>query len=330
MKLFLSTSFASRDARKGRDLLERLERFPIHGVELDYRIPDPVFRELAGPLKKSRLHVVSVHNFCPVPPMVPPGKTGGDLLDLSALDRDDRMQAVRWTVKTLEHANDLEAPVVILHCGRVDMDPELDRLHGMLERCDGPEDPRFREFLDQKCAERLEKRAPYLDALLWSLDRLAREAEKLDLILALENRAHYHELPGLEEFPEIFRELDGAPLAYWHDVGHAHLHCLLGLWDGLNPPEFLKDRLAGVHVHDARGRDDHLPPGTGELDPAPVVKAVGGEVPWVVEIRPGTSDEDVRRGLDHLQELFSGLSSSRERVRERASSINREGARHPS
>ncbi|MBC7359516.1 MAG: sugar phosphate isomerase/epimerase [Desulfacinum sp.] len=325
MKIFLSTSFASRDARKGRDLLDRLERLPIHGVELDYRIPDPVFREMTGLLKRSRLQVVSLHNFCPVPPLVPPGKTGGDLLDLSALDRDERTRAVRWTVKTLENANDLEAPVVILHGGRVDMDPELDRLHGMLERCDGPEDPRFRELLDSKLAERRRKRAPHLDALLWSLDRLAREAERLGVVLGLENRAHYHELPGLEEFPDLFRELDGAPLAYWHDVGHAHLNRLLGLWKGLGPPDFLKGRLAGVHIHDARGRDDHLPPGAGELDLSEAAGAVDRAVPWILELKPGTSDDDVRRGLDHLQELFSGLSPSQERVSERVSSINRKG-----
>ncbi|SMC21018.1 Sugar phosphate isomerase/epimerase [Desulfacinum hydrothermale DSM 13146] len=305
MKVFLSTSFASRDARRGSDLWERLERFPVHGVELDYRLVEPVFRELVGWLKRSRLQVVSLHNFCPIPPPVPPGKTGHDLLDFSAPDREDRIQAVRWAVKTLEHANDLEAPVVIVHGGRVDMDPELGRLYDLLDRTDGPEDPRFRQVLEEKLDERKRKRQPHWDALLWSLDRLAREAERLDVVLGLENRAHYHELPGPDEFPEIFRELDGAPLAYWHDVGHAHLNRLLGLWEGLGPPDALKDQLAGVHVHDARGRDDHLPPGTGELDLQGVVQAVDREVPWVVEVRPKTPDDHVQRGLEYLHGLLA-------------------------
>ena len=40
-----------------------------------------------------------------------------------------------------------------------------------------------------------------------SLDRLVPVAEKQGVLLGLENRYHYHELPGLDDFKVIFETL---------------------------------------------------------------------------------------------------------------------------
>ncbi len=319
MKLFLSTSWISSRVTRGRDLVDRMKAVEVEGVELDYRIPEPIFPDVVRALKRSGLAVSSVHNFCPFPLHGPRGRGGGNLFDLASTDREERREAVSWTTRTLEHAVEVEAPVVVLHCGEVVMDPELDKIFSLVEE-KGREDPEYRKFLEEKLDERKRKRDRHLDALLGSLDRLARRAERLGVALALENRAHYHELPDPDECRRVLRELEGAPLGYWHDVGHAHLHALVGVCGFFDPYERLKDACLGVHVHDARGRNDHLPPGEGEIDLAAVVEAIRRDIPWVVELKPGTREAAVRYGLEHLRRLWeeSGRGRDEKAGRERA------------
>ncbi len=299
----LSTSWVSEKTDDGLDLLRQMERFAVDCVELDYRIPDPVFRRLTKEIRRSGLHVSSLHNFCPIPPGIPRSRASGDLFLLSSLEREGRERAVRWTVRTLEHAHELEAPVVVLHCGKVAMDPETDRLMDLLEGF-GEASECFQEVLEGKLAERESRKGPHLDALLWSLDRLLRAAERHGVRLGLENRASYHELPGAGDFSVIFHEFAGAPLGYWHDTGHAHLQRLLGIAGADALVERHKDRLLGLHLHDARGRSDHLPPGTGEIDLNPLGPHLTADRPGILELKPGTDPGAVKDGLTFVREMI--------------------------
>ena len=131
--LALSTSWRSTSAPDAVALLQALERLPISGLELEYRISEATFQQMLKPLMKSRLKVVSVHNFFPKPEIQLGARAGGDFFLLSSLDRSERNQAVRWTRKTIEHAAELGAQAVVLHCGRVEMKRELDVLYGFFE-----------------------------------------------------------------------------------------------------------------------------------------------------------------------------------------------------
>ncbi|MCG6893179.1 MAG: hypothetical protein LJE65_06195 [Desulfobacteraceae bacterium] len=46
--------------------------------------------------------------------------------------------------------------------------------------------------------------------------------------------------------------------------------------------------------------------GDGEIDFLPVVRAVGPDTLRVMELKPGTEEAGIRRGLDHLQATFAG------------------------
>ena len=64
--------------------------------------------------------------------------------------------------------------------------------------------------------------AKHLDAVLFSLDKLNREAEKRKAyFLGVENRYYLHEIPDFDEIGMVLREFEGGKLRYWHDVGHA-------------------------------------------------------------------------------------------------------------
>jgi sugar phosphate isomerase/epimerase len=60
---------------------------------------------------------------------VPLSEASGDRCSLASLDKAEREMAIQMTLRTIEHAEDLGARAVVLHLGKVDMDPEYERLN---------------------------------------------------------------------------------------------------------------------------------------------------------------------------------------------------------
>lgn len=292
----LSTSFRSRENTDPEAFLDFLAALDIQGVELEYRITDRFFSKMRDPLLKSRLQVTSLHNYFPHPTQFEKLPPGGDLFLLSAPDREERQRAITWTARTIETANELEAAVVVLHCGRVEMIPEIQKLHGFF-KADRLISLEAQAFISRKLDELADLKPEYLDSLMFSLDRLIPLAEKQGVVLGLENRAHYHELPGCDDFEQLFSEFAGGPVGYWHDTGHAHIAELLTIVSSSALLEKHSGNLVGLHFHDAIGIEDHRPPGTGEIDFGAIKPYLLPETLTVVELKPGTTDEDVNKGL---------------------------------
>ncbi len=296
----LSTSFRSTDLEDADALMALLEPLDIDAVELEYRIPEILFHRLRPALQAARLPVGSIHNFFPHPADRPKLSPSGDLFSLSSIDADIRRLAVAYTRRTIEIANAMETPLVVLHCGAVEMETGYDRLRPQVDDAlidaDG-----IRDMLALKLAERDRLKPPYLEQLKFSLDRLLKTAERQQVRLGLENRYHYHELPTFADFGELFDLFDGAPLGYWHDTGHAHAHDCLGLGGQSALLDAYGKRLVGIHLHDARRMDDHLPPGTGEIDFSAVWPHLVPGMPAVVELKPGTPVTAAAEGIDYLR-----------------------------
>ncbi|MBL0712353.1 MAG: TIM barrel protein [Desulfosarcina sp.] len=280
-------------------LIRCLKDMGAGGVELDYRIPSALFPQIKNALHHAGLMVGSLHNFCPIPPEFTRSGGGGDLFSLSATDRDERAAAVRWTLQTIEQANDLEARAVVLHCGRVAMTSEQDVLYDFF-RSGRMDTDDARGFVARKLAERDRLKPPHLDALCFSLEKLLSAAERHHVRLGLENRYHYHELPGIDDFGLFFQEFEGAPLGYWHDTGHAHAGEALSLFTAGDLMKRYGSSLVGCHLHDARGLNDHLPPGTGQIDFPALKTFMTPQTLKVIELKPGTEPEDVRAGVRYL------------------------------
>ncbi len=56
----------------------------------------------------------------------------------------------------------------------------------------------------------------------------------------------------------------------------------------------------GLHIHDARGLDDHLPPGSGEIDFKKIGTWIGDDTLKVIELKLGTPDSEVASGIHYL------------------------------
>ncbi len=183
----VSTCWKSRDAESGDDILGPILDAGVSAVELEYRISEKIFKEMLLVLKRERPAVVSVHNFFPLAADQPRGSASGDAFLLSSPDKDEREIAVKHTLRTLEHAYEVGALAVVLHMGRTGIDDCFERLKGAYE--DGTlELDETRELVGELTAAREKVSRKYLDAALFSLDRLWRHAERLGLKLGIENR----------------------------------------------------------------------------------------------------------------------------------------------
>lgn len=298
--LAVSTSWISAEAQTARGIVEAALSLEAGALELDYRISAHTYRDLRGLLKKAGISVVSVHNFFPVPDLAK--EPGGDAFLFTSDDERERELALRYTRKTLEHAADLEARAVVMHLGEIPLGHLVDRLYELYER--GEQNSAKGRLVQEELARERKRLAPrYLDRVLLALDRLLPLAEKLGLVLGIENRYHYHQVPSLEEIGTILREFRGAPVGYWHDTGHAHHFEVLGWASQRDFVEAHRDHLIGLHLHDARGREDHLAPGTGEVDFVQLAAFLRDGVVRVVEVHPKVDLSSLREGLALLRGL---------------------------
>lgn len=299
--LALSTCWKSTETTDAVALLEFFELLDISALELEYRISEPTYQQMRRPLKESRLSVVSVHNFFPKPSIKPGSKASGDFFMLTSLDQAERNHAVQWSAKTISHAADVGAKAVVLHCGCVVMNREIDRLYQFF-KSNQIQSKASQDFISEKLRERDRRKPKHLDNLLFSLDQLSRVADKFGIILGLENRFYYDELPTFADFETIFRRFKGAPLGYWHDTGHAFVNENLTTIPQSALLDTYGNHLIGVHLHDAIGIEDHLAPGTGEIDFKGLKSYLKPETIKVLELKPHVTKCEVTRGIRFIRE----------------------------
>ncbi|MGD2024247.1 MAG: sugar phosphate isomerase/epimerase [Desulfobacterales bacterium] len=304
MMLALSTSWQPDGTATMAEMLAAYKNLGIKKIELSYRISEAMFRQLNKPLQRSGLKVVSVHNYFPIPAVRAGAKGSGDLFLLSSPDDAERQKAILYTTKTIENAAKLGAAAVVLHCGVVEMNHEMQMLYEYVN-ANHINSEEAQIFIRKKVKERDRLKTRHMDSLLASLDRVVPVAEKQRVLLGLENRYHYHELPGLDDFEIIFNKFRGAPIGYWHDTGHAHANEFLGLNTRNALLQNYADQLIGIHLHDAVGLDDHLPPGTGEIDFTALKPFLKAETVKVMEIKPGIPTTEVSKGIRFIHQTLA-------------------------
>jgi sugar phosphate isomerase/epimerase len=252
------------------------------------------------PLLGKDVQVVSVHNFCPIPDILPKEMASSDVFLLSSCDREERERAVEYTTKTIELADTVDARIVICHFGHVDIDDpteELIEFYNKGEKESGDLQALLQEAKDKREASQQRN----LDSALFSLDKLNQRAEELDVFIGIENRRGFRQIPSLDEIGIMLSEFDGGNIAYWHNTGYAQIHDNLGIADH---EDFLKqysDKMIGVHLHDVKSTTDHMAPGAGDLDFKMVSECLPQDAVRVMQLTPKATREEIMEGLYHLE-----------------------------
>ena len=297
----LSTAWNADRWLDAKPLVAEIAGLGFRSLELNFSLSAELVRGIRREVRARSLKITSLHNYCPFPETFKREEALPDCYSLSAADEEERRQAVFFTKRTITTAADLGASAVVLHCGRVEI-PDHTRT---LMRLSLSGDPSYAAVFDAFRDERARKAGPYLDQLLKSLDDILPAAEKNHIILGIENRFYYREIPSLEECGIILERYKDHPLVgYWHDVGHAFIFEKLGFVREGALLETHGPRLRGLHLHNIKDLQDHQSPCDGDFDITRLIPYLKKDVIRVFEAHGHVPAEAIAACRKKLEGLF--------------------------
>src|SRR5256712_2096949 len=280
----LSTCWNSYRHTDGRAMLREIRDLGFEYAELSHGIRISLLPGILESVDAGDIKISTLDNFCPLPIGV--NQANPNLFRFSSLDARERENAWRYSLKTLEMARRLNAKLVVLHLGCLDMKDSTDKLMAMVSA--GQQQTAKSEKLCAEVIDRRElKKEKHLRLANEMLERLAAEAEARGVKLGIENREALEEIPLESDFTLFFKEFSSPTICYWHDTGHAQIKENLGFIHHAMHLGSMQERLFGFHIHDVQfpGRD-HCAPGSGMIDFAALRPMVKPEHLRVFEFSP--------------------------------------------
>ena len=279
-------------------MLREIRDLGFEYAELSHGIRISLLPGILDAVSAGEIKISSVHNFCPLPMGV--NYAAPNLFKFTSLDKRERENAFRHTVRSIEIAAKLKAPVVVLHMGCVDMKDSTDMMLDLVQ--EGKKDTAsYADLCESITQQRERKKADHVRLAYEILDKLAEQAEKYGVTLGIENRESLREIPFEVDYPELMAKFNRPGVSYWHDCGHAQIKENLGFVHHAIFLEAMAPRLAGMHVHDVGfpGRD-HCYPGSGMIDFAALKPMLKPGLLKVLELSPGLKTEEVQRGAEYI------------------------------
>ncbi len=249
--------------------------------------------------------ITSIHEPCPADISAATLKARNWLI--SAPDEEGRRLGVLAVRRSIDLAHQLGVRVVIVHPGRVDIDPAVESELLCLYREGRAGEPAYAQARERLKAARVALVEIHVRQVRRSLLELAEYAAPLGVHLALENRYHYQEIPLPDELDELLTLGCGEEIGYWHDVGHAHVLETMGFCTHEEWLRRFAGQIIGVHLHDVVGIDDHLPVGMGQVDWDMVSRYLPGNVLCTCEFQYFNSPDQVAAGLQKVTARLARL-----------------------
>jgi len=244
-----------------KDFVRDAHKFGFTHIELNSILTPEMLQQL---LETSVIKVSSVH--CPCPVTYASNGMWATELSLSALDYQTRKEAVEFGKKTIDIASKVGAQAVVIHAGRVDIESASEQRLRLFYKEGVVSSKEFDQTKELFIKERNAKSPAHLEAAKESINTLLEYASATSILIGLENRVHFYEIPTLDEMRDLLEEFDGRKIGYWHDVGHAEIFSRLGLIPHHEWLSCLGPKIIGAHLHDVIGIQDHYVPGVGTLN----------------------------------------------------------------
>jgi sugar phosphate isomerase/epimerase len=301
----LSTCWNAHRHTEGRAMLQEIRDLGFDYAELSHGTRISLLPGILEAVESDLIRISTLHNFCPLPIGVT--HAAPNIFQFTSTDARERESAYRYSLKTLETAVRVQAKIVVLHCGSIDMKEYTDRLLALLE--DGLQgQPKYEKLCLEAAEKQEQKKERYVHLAREGVLRLVEQAASRGLQLGIENRERVEEVPPESDFPFFLKEFSPTTVGYWHDTGHAQIKENLGFINHAMHLESMADRLIGFHVHDVRfPGQDHCPPGMGAIDFQALKPWVKPEHLKVIELGPHVPVEDVQRGWVHLKSVWGDL-----------------------
>lgn len=295
MRVF-STCWNSRRQTNGAEMIDEILSLGFDCVELSHGLSTSLLPGILQRVAEGVVTVSGVHNFFPAPLDVQ--GDAPDAFQFTSHRPAERRRALDLTKRTIERAAEFQASYVVLHMGSIPLLPAGEATK-KLERMARQGLVGSREYAAFKgeLTRKRERLAPlYFERAQAALRELADFAEGTGLMLGVEGRSHFEQMPGEEEMLALMKEFADTPqVGYWHDFGHIQRKHNLLL---LNHAQFLarmQPFLIGGHVNDVRwpARDHRVPFYGGEVDFAALTRFFEVEMPLSWELGSSCKAEEI-------------------------------------
>jgi len=304
--LGLSTSWNAAGLNDGREIVEQIKGLGFRAIEVEYRVSSEAVAGIKEAVDSGDIQVLSVHNYTPLAAGEEATSRGGDKRNLASPVDSERREAVWLTLRSLELARKLGARALVLHLGETDISRDY---FGDLARVVEEEGVGSRSAEDLRWSVRVRRdiiKSRHLKAAMSSLRDLLPFAQAAGIVLGIENRYYFHQVPLPEEIPSMLDELRSPFVRYWHDVGHAYVMEALGFTSWAGTMEDLVASAFGVHVHDSVFIRDHKAPGTGEIPLHSTLRLIPDEAIKILELASTVPRADIVDSIPLLESF--GLS----------------------
>ena len=298
-----STCWNSSRHTTGEEMLREIRNeLGFDLVELGHGIRISLMPGVQKIFESGEVRFSSLHNFCPLPVEVMGASP--DCYTFSSGSAREREHAIKQTLQTIDFAERLGAPFVVLHLGRVPIRPVTDPLIVLAKTGE----MFSRDYVRRKVSAvaRREATAPAcLEKVKECLKPIIEHAAAKNIRLGIEGRRGYEEIPSEREIPGLLDELNSPQVGYWHDFGHLQIKENLGF---VNHEEWLRaigPRTLGCHVQDCIWpAQDHQPPFAGDVDLEKLVPLLPPTCLFVWEMSPRKTGEEIRRSVALWKEHF--------------------------
>src|ERR1041385_3837088 len=169
-----STCWNSHRHKDGRAMLREIRELGFKYAELSHGTRVSLVPGILEAVDAGEMKISSLHNFCPLPMGVT--YSAPNLFQFSAEKTREREMAIRYTLKTLEFAARVKAPLVVLHLGSIEMKDYTDKLKEMIGRGE-KESPKYAKLCEEVAAKREAKKEKFVERMYETLRKILPEAE---------------------------------------------------------------------------------------------------------------------------------------------------------
>jgi sugar phosphate isomerase/epimerase len=297
-----STCWNSGRHTAGDEMLKEIVDLGFDYIELGHGIRLSLMPGIQKMFEAGKVRFSSLHNFCPLPVEVM--HASPDCYQLSAAYSKERERAIKQTFQTIDFAQRLGAPFIVMHLGEVPMRPDTDWFVARAKKRQ-----LFSRKYVRKKIEAVEKREaaapPYLERVKEALKRIVEYATEKKIKLGIEGRRGYEEIPSEREIPPLLDELNSPQVGYWHDFGHIQIKENLAFLDHAEWLKTIGPRTFGCHVQDCIWpAQDHQPPFAGDVDLPKLVPLLPKDCQFVWEMSPRKKVDEIRQSVVKWKERF--------------------------
>jgi sugar phosphate isomerase/epimerase len=297
-----STCWNSSRHTDGAEMLREIVDLGFDRIELGHGVRISLMPGIQKMFESGKVKFSSLHNFCPLPVEVL--HASPDCYQFSSPNVNERERAVKHTFQTIDFAERLDAPFVVMHLGEVPMRPVTDDLIKLARKGE----LLSRNYVGKKIRaveKREAKVPPYLGQVKDCLKRIVEYTAGKKVKLGIEGRRGYEEIPSERELPALLDELSSPQVGYWHDFGHIQIKENLAFLDHADWLRQIGARAFGCHVQDCIWpAQDHQPPFAGDVDLLKLVPLLPKDCAWVWEMSPRKTAEEIQKSVETWKEHF--------------------------